>query len=121
MSFATPEESPDRSDAVDMAGLGAFAVDVDRREDVAIVQARGELDVATVETLRTALDGIEDARRLVLDLSGLSFIDSNGLHLVVALHKRAEREGFELALLAPAPPVDRAIRLCGLDKTLPFE
>jgi len=121
MSFATPEEAPNRSDALDVAGLGAFAVDVERRGDVAIVRARGELDVATAETLRAALDGIVDAVRVVLDLRGLSFIDSTGLHLVVALHKRAQRDGFELALLAPAPPVDRAFRICGLDKALPFE
>src|SRR5215207_5641758 len=121
MSFATPDEAPDRSVAVDLAGLGAFAVDVERRDDVAIVRAHGELDVATAETLRAALDGIEDAVRLVLDLSGLSFIDSTGLHMVVALHKRAQRDGFELALVAPAPPVDRAFRICALDKALPFE
>ena len=80
----------------------------------------GELDVATAERLRAALDGIEDAARLVLDLRGLSFIDSTGLHLVVALHKRAQRDGFELAVIAPAAPVDRAFRICALDKALPF-
>ena len=96
------------------------------------MQPRGELDLATVETLRTtldaaiaetlraALDGIETAARLVLDLRGLSFIDSNGLHLLVALDERAQRDGFQLTLLAPAAPIDRAIQLCGLDQVLPF-
>jgi anti-sigma B factor antagonist len=101
-------------------GLEPFAVKVQRRDDVAIVQARGELDVATVETLRAALGAIVTAGRLVLDLRGLSFIDSSGLHLLVALHQRAQRDGFQLTLLAPAAPVDRAIRLCGLDEVLPF-
>ena len=96
------------------------------------MQPRGELDLATVETLRSALDaaiaetlraaldGCESAARLVLDLRGLSFIDSTGLHLLVALDQRAQRDGFQLTLLAPAAPIDRAIRLCGLDRTLPF-
>jgi anti-sigma B factor antagonist len=101
-------------------GLEPFAVKVQRRDDVAIVQARGELDVATVETLRAALGAIVTTGRLVLDLRGLSFIDSSGLHLLVALHQRAQRDGFQLTLLAPAAPVDRAIRLCGLDEVLPF-
>jgi anti-sigma B factor antagonist len=135
MSFVSFEQAPERGvagsaeeshgrpagRAVEGAGLGAFAVDVQRRDDGTIVRARGELDVATAGTLRAALDGIEDAARLVLDLRGLSFIDSTGLHLVVALHKRAQRDGFQLSVLAPAPPVDRAFRICGLDKTLPFE
>ena len=81
---------------------------------------RGELDLVTVETLRAALDGIESTERLVLDLRSLSFIDSSGLHLLVALHQRAQRDGLRLTLVAPAAPVDRAIRLCGLDTELPF-
>ena len=100
--------------------LVSFSVEVQRRDGVAIVEPRGELDVATVETLRVALDDIKVAWRLVLDLRGLSFIDSTGLHLLVALHQRAQRDGFQLALVAPEPPVDRAIRVCGLGNTLPF-
>ena len=97
-----------------------FAVDVQRRDDVAIVKPHGELDLATVETLRGALDGIEDARRLVLDLRGLTFIDSTGLHVLVALDERAQRDGFQLAIVAPAAPADQAIQLSGLDRALPF-
>ena len=56
----------------------------------------------------------------MLDLRNLSFIDSTGLHLLVALHQRAQRDAFELMLIAPPAPLDRAIRLCGLDEALPF-
>jgi anti-sigma B factor antagonist len=84
------------------------------------VEPRSELDVATVDTLRAALYDIKGAGRLVLDLRGLSFIDSTGLHLLFALDQRAQHEGFHLALVAPAPPVDRAIHVRGLGKTLPF-
>jgi anti-sigma B factor antagonist len=105
---------------VEPAGPEPFAVDVQRRADVAIVQPRGELDVATVETLRAALDEVDIPGRLVLDLRGLSFIDSTGLHLLVTLHRRSQRDGFELTLVAPAAPIDRAITLSGLDEALPF-
>ena len=109
-----------------------FAVEVQRRTHVTIVQPRGELDLATIEMLRSALDaaiaetlsaaldGMENGARLVLDLRGLSFIESTGLHLLVALHERAQRDGFQLTLLPPAPPIDRVIQLCGLDQMLPF-
>ena len=108
-----------------MPDLEPFAVEVQRRDHVTIVRPRGELDIATVERLRTGLDaaiaetlhatldGIETAARLVLDLRGLSFIDSTGLHLLVALDQRAQRDGFVLTLVAPARSdrqSDRAVR-----------
>jgi anti-sigma B factor antagonist len=116
-----------------MAELARFAVEVQRREHVAIVQPRGELDLFTVQTLRSTVDaaisetlgavrddGMETTARVVLDLRGLSFIDSTGLRLLVTLDQRAAREGFLLTLVAPAAPVDRTIRLCGLAQALPF-
>ena len=106
--------------AVEVAAPQPFAVEVQRRDAVAIVQPRGELDLVTVETLRAALDAIEGADHLVLDLRGLSFMDSTGVQLLVTLHQRAQRDGLQLTLVAPAAPVDRAIQLCGLDQTLPF-
>jgi anti-sigma B factor antagonist len=112
--------------------LEPFGVEVKLRDHVTIVQPHGELDIATVERLRATLDSaiaeiqrvarddMERPARLVLDLRGLSFCDSTGLHLLVVLDQRAKRDGFELALLAPAPPIDSVIHLSGLDQLLPF-
>jgi anti-anti-sigma factor len=97
-----------------------FAVEVHRRDDVAVVQPHGELDLDSIDSLRAALDRIENVGRLVLDLRGLSFIGSTGLHLLMALHAHAQASGFELMIVAPPAPVDRAIRLSGLDEVLPF-
>jgi anti-sigma B factor antagonist len=113
-----PTRTADDSRAV--AWIDAFAVEVQRRDGVAIVQPRGELDLATVETLRTALDAVTTAERLVLDLRGVSYMDSTGLNLLVALNKRAQRDEFQLALVAPAAPANRAIQVSGLDRALPF-
>ena len=113
-------DGPDRTGsgrAVEVGGPQPFAVEVQRRDAVAIVQPRGELDLSTVETLRAALAGIKSTESLVLDLRGLSFMDSTGLQLLVGLHRR---DGLQLTLVAPAAPVDRAIQLCGLDTELPF-
>jgi anti-anti-sigma factor len=116
-----------------MSEFEPFAIEVQRREHVAIVQPRGELDPHTVQTLRDGLDaaiaetvaavlddGMGTTARVVLDLRRLSFIDSSGLHLLVALDQRAARDGFLLTLLAPAAPIDRTIQLCGLAQALPF-
>ena len=106
--------------AADVAGSAPFGVDVQRRDGAAIVRPRGELDLGTVETLHAALDGITNAPKLVLDLRRLSFIDSTGVHLLVALDQRAQRDGLQLTLIAPPDPVRRVIELCGLDEALPF-
>ena len=114
------------------SALERFRVEVKQGNHATIVQPHGELDLATVETLRTALDaalaeilgaaldGMESPARLVLDLRALTFFDSTGLHLLVTLDQRAKRDGFQLTLLAPAAPVDRAIQLSGFDQVLPF-
>ena len=118
--------------AAEMPDFGPFVVETQRRAHITIVQPHGELDIATVEalrstldaaiadTLRAAVDSVDGAARLVLDLRGLSFIDSTGLHLLMASDERAKREGLQLTLIAPAPPIDRAIQVCGLDLVLPF-
>jgi anti-sigma B factor antagonist len=105
---------------LDLGGQESFAVAVSRRDGLVIVHPRGALDIVSVETLRAVLDDVPATGGLVLDLRGLSFIDSSGLHLLVALDRRARRDGLELSLVAPPAPVDSAIRLCGLDQVLPF-
>jgi anti-anti-sigma factor len=106
--------------AFELARPQPFNVEVRRREDVAIVRPAGELDLATAATLQDALDSIKRARRLVLDLRGLSFLDSTGLRMLVVLHQRSLREGFQLTLVAPPAPADRALQLSGLHRALPF-
>jgi anti-anti-sigma factor len=97
-----------------------LAVDVRWTGDTAVIQPWGELDVASADRLRKALDEVCAPRCLVLDMRGLRFIDSTGMHLLTELNERATRERFELQLVAPHPPVDRAIRMCRLDQHLPF-
>jgi anti-anti-sigma factor len=109
-----------RTSSAPAAAAASFSVDVQRRDDVVIVQPHGELDLVTVDRLRAALDPNAHTGRLVLDLRGLSFIDSTGLHLLLALNQHAERDGFELTLVMPPAPANRAIELAGLDHALPF-
>ena len=118
--------------AAAMPDFAPFVVETQRREHVTIVQPHGELDIATIDTLRStlnaaiaetlgaALESVDGAARLVLDLRGLSFIDSTGLHLLMAFDERARRNGLQLTIIAPTPPIDRAIQVCGLDQVLPF-
>jgi anti-anti-sigma factor len=69
---------------------GALAVRRERRADVLILWLTGALDRATSALLDRELDAPAGrAARLVVDLTGLEFIDSSGLDTLVRTHQRA--------------------------------
>ncbi len=61
-----------------------FDVTVVRNGDSITIAVTGELDLATVDQARDALKGVPPDTPVVLDLSGLTFIDSTGLGLIAA-------------------------------------
>jgi anti-anti-sigma factor len=84
-----------------MSGLATLFVW--RRENVVVAGLTGELDVSNAETLErniVAEVSNEDAG-LVLDLAGLRFMDSSGVHLVFHLAQRLGIHGQRLALILP--------------------
>jgi anti-sigma B factor antagonist len=72
-----------------------FATRITRRDRVVWLAMAGELDVFTAPQLRSALNEAAPKRdeTLVLDLRGLSFIDSSGLAVILGAHERALRDG----------------------------
>jgi lactoylglutathione lyase len=87
------------------------------------ITVAGELDVATVAELDRELDRINAAEtpRLVIDLGGVTFMDSTGLHAVVQRHRHAEANGYELVLGRGSDQVERLFELTGVDQILSFE
>ncbi len=83
---------------------------------------RGSLDVAAAPVLDAQLRELRDAgfRRLVVDLSGLAFMDSSGLRLLLGWNDEAGRDGFELAVVPGPPAVQRVFELTGATELLPF-
>jgi len=57
---------------------------------------------------------------LVIDLSGLTFIDSSGLRTLIVLNDRAASEDWTLALVRPAEPSLSVLQITGADENLPF-
>ncbi len=88
--------------------------------DTADITARGEIDLATVNTLRSAVtDAIsEGARHLVLDLEGVTYIDSSGLGTLIGAHKRVASVGGTLTVRCSQPRVLRLFAITGLDQVL---
>ncbi len=98
-----------------------FDVSVEHAGTTAIVRLAGELDLATAPELAEVLQGLEPScKRIILDLTGLEFIDSTGLRLAVTEHGRASADGFEFVIAGAAGAVLKVLRLTGLDVTLPL-
>jgi anti-anti-sigma factor len=101
---------------------GPLSISAERRGAVFYVAPAGELDIATAEQLERELRSAEqsDAETIVLDLSGLTFIDSTGLRVVLDFNERCGGEIDRLRLIAGAAPVERLLDIVGLRGHLPI-
>lgn len=96
-------------------------VDVERRDGTVVVSLAGDLDLASAPRLDESLHGCEDGADIViLDLRGLTFMDSSGLRVILAADARARSRGGRLVLIAGPPGVQRVFQLTLLDTRLEF-
>jgi anti-sigma B factor antagonist len=88
----------------------------------AALRLAGEFDVscehAFMDAATSALE--DDTRELLVDLRGLSFIDSSGLRMLIQLWMESRRGGFELSILQGNGQVRRTLEIAGLDRVLPI-
>jgi anti-sigma B factor antagonist len=89
--------------------------------DQVCVQLKGELDIAAAPLARDRIAELKrTGRHLVLDLRGLSFIDSSGLNLVLRLAADSTRDGWDLSLIPGSRVVQRIFELTDTEERLPF-
>jgi anti-anti-sigma factor len=62
----------------------------------------------------------ENGAELVLDLRGLTFMDSTGLRVLVQTDANARRDGQSLQIVRGPAAIDRLLELSGLDEVLPL-
>lgn len=99
-----------------------FQIDSEVHGGQARLRLAGEFDLATAPRVEEAAEHLiaADIERLVMDLSGLRFIDSSGLRVVVVLHQRAAQEGWTFELVRPVQPVLKVFQISGLEERLHF-
>jgi anti-sigma B factor antagonist len=97
-----------------------FTVYLSNGSDATRVKLAGEFDFSGRELADEVLERADGQGELVLDLSELEFIDSMGIHFVVAAHQRAQREGRAFTIVRGGPQVERVFSLVGLQDVLPF-
>ncbi|WP_317447264.1 STAS domain-containing protein [Streptomyces collinus] len=87
---------------------------------VTVVAAHGEVDRDSAPVLLRALTARNSsACRTVLNLSGITFMDSSGINVLIVAHRSAESSGGWLRLAAPGPSLARLIQIVGLDEVIP--
>lgn len=89
------------------------------QEDGVYVTVAGEVDADTAPAMLAELAvAIERDPRLALDLSAVSFMDSQGLSALLSAVRQAERRGGTLRLDRVSPRVLKLLRLTRLDSVL---
>ncbi len=97
-----------------------FSVDVGGGPDGTRIAPRGELDMATQGELRTAIEQQAARGAVTLDLSGLRFLDTSGLRLVLETAEAARTQGFAFTVLPGIPAVQRLFDVAGVTELVPF-
>jgi anti-sigma B factor antagonist len=95
----------------------AFRVDSVASGPMSIIALQGEFDISVQDQLEVEIDRVLDGRPVILaiDLRGVSFMDSSGVHAMIAAGLRCERNGRRFLLIRGGPHIDRLLAACGLD------
>jgi anti-sigma B factor antagonist len=89
---------------------------------VIVVAPTGRLDVGGAPALKDAMNdlGRNGPPKVVIDMEGVSFVDSTGLGSVIAVLKQIRNRQGELRLAAPNQQVRVVLELTTLDKVFPY-
>ena len=89
---------------------------------VTVVAPTGRLDVAGAPMLKDAMNDLAQngPPRVVIDMEGVSFVDSTGLGSVIAALKQIRNRQGELRLAAPNQQVRVVLELTTLDRVFPY-
>ena len=95
-------------------------MDTDVREGITTITLTGEFDLSVVPRVEDEFRRVEAdlPSLLVLDLSGLSFMDSSGLRIVVTADDRARRQGRRFVVVNGPDAVRRVFEITKVDEVV---
>ncbi len=102
--------------SLDSSTSDLVTIDVTTSGTTARVTAGGEIDSTSAPVLRQRLDGLleGDVQELVVDLVEVTFLDSAGLCVLAAAHRRSVERGIRMQVLAASRAVIRPLQITGL-------
>jgi anti-sigma B factor antagonist len=107
-----------------MTDLPPFDVTLKRagEGEEAMITVSGDIDIASVARLEAVRQEAlaSDPPAILIDLSGVHFIDSSGLKFLIDTYAQAKQDGWTLRLKRPAETAMRAFTVTGADRHLPF-
>jgi anti-sigma B factor antagonist len=91
-----------------------------QESDRVVITMEGELDMANAPALQAAIESEElaTAEIVVLDLQGLTFLDSTGLRVILAARELCWRRGQEFAVTPGSAQVQRLLSVTGVGEHL---
>jgi anti-sigma B factor antagonist len=97
-----------------------FHVEIRAGDHATLLAVSGELDLATSPALEAALERVSGSgvELLILDLRGVSFMDSTGLSLLVKAQRRAQESRHQFAVVKGSDQVLRLLTLTGVAERL---
>lgn len=96
-------------------------VGVVTREGVVMAVLSGEIDMSNAAEIGSAITDAtpNDARGVAIDMSGVQYADSSGIHLIFELRERLRARGIELkVVIPPGSAVSDALRLAGIPRLI---
>lgn len=92
-----------------------------RREPVWVMTVAGEVDLAGIPEVTRGAEAVpRTARKLVVDLAGVTFIDAAGLRGLRKILIDGATRGLSVQFRSPSPIISRVASLAGLDLVLPL-
>ena len=88
------------------------------------VKLKGDIDHHSAVSVRSGIDTLlykTRPRRLYLDLSGVDFMDSSGLGLIMGRYALMKELGGDLIVSEPTAGVERVLKLAGLERVVRIE
>lgn len=85
-------------------------------EGYTVCRPVGELDAFTVSQFRQALADMASNHRLLIDMSGVPFVDSAGLGALIGGIRRARELGGDVAVACNRPTLSRLLKTTGFDR-----
>jgi len=88
---------------------------IEKNADETTVRGTGKITSASADYFQTTIRGaIPGNKRIVLDLTGIEYIDSSGLGALVSVYMAAGRAQCELELVNPKPRVRDLLKITKL-------
>lgn len=96
-------------------------LEFENKEDKLIVHMAGELDHHSAEEVRIKIDDRLDRdniTKLIMDFSGISFMDSSGIGVVIGRYKKLTLKKGDICIINVSDSVKRVFELSGMFKII---